>query len=82
MTGEDRDFWWRLDDPDASTLAHGALENYGLPWLDPLSSRDDILKCRCRSESAKGADPVPTLAFAVVPAARSASSRSGFSLSA
>ena len=43
MGGGDEDFWWRLDKPDASLLARGALESYGLPWLDQFPDRDAVL---------------------------------------
>jgi len=43
LTGEWTDFWWRLDDPDASTKAGDALRGVGLPWLDRFRNAAAIL---------------------------------------
>jgi hypothetical protein len=40
----DQDVWWSLADPPASTHdVEAALTEHGLPWLDGLSSRRNIL---------------------------------------
>lgn len=43
LTGEWTDFWWRLDDPEASTKAGDALRAVGLPWLDRFPNAAAIL---------------------------------------
>lgn len=43
LTGEWRDFWWRLDDPDASAKAGDALRAVGLPWLDRFPNATAVL---------------------------------------
>jgi hypothetical protein len=43
-TGEWTDFWWRLDDPDASRKAGEALRSVGLRWLDRFPDAAAILE--------------------------------------
>jgi hypothetical protein len=43
LTGEWKDFWWRLDDPDASARAGDALREVGLPWLDRFPNATAVL---------------------------------------
>lgn len=43
LTGEWNDFWWRLDDPDASAAAGHALTEVGLPWLDQFPDATALL---------------------------------------
>jgi Domain of unknown function (DUF4304) len=44
LLGAPSDVWWRLDVPTTSETAGTALVEYGLPWLDSLSTRDSIIK--------------------------------------
>lgn len=43
LTGEWTDFWWRLDDPEASGKAGSALRDVGLPWLERFPTADAVL---------------------------------------
>jgi hypothetical protein len=43
LTGEWNDFWWRLDDPDATRAAGAALDEVGLPWLDQFPDAAAVL---------------------------------------
>lgn len=43
LTGEYREFWWRLDADDASSDAGDALQSVGLPWLDQFPDAAALL---------------------------------------
>lgn len=64
ITGEHVDFWWQLDNPDASALAQDALTTHGLPWLDDFPDQAAILTKFLATPTATGLSPAGALDLA------------------
>ena len=76
LTGEHVDFWWSLDDPEASAKAGEALRGVGFAWLDQFASAQDILdECDRVGSIEIGASPAGALDIADLCRARGDSGR-------
>jgi hypothetical protein len=62
------ELWWRLDADPLAVAAdvHRALEEYGLPFLDGLTSRDLIIQAWYRTGDSLGFAPRGALAIALL----------------